>query len=79
MPANINVYDELFSEITDPAKRVVLEEMNHRKAYDYIYNAPNWWGEVQIALTEYVSGKKDLDEALQMAQKSIETLQATTI
>lgn len=77
MPANINVYDDLFTEITDPAKVVVLEEMAHRKPYDYIYNAPNWWGEVQNALTDYVSGKHTLEETLGIAQAAIVKLQAT--
>lgn len=77
MPANINVYDDLFTEITDPAKVVVLEEMAHRKPYDYIYNAPNWWGEVQNALTDYVSGKRTLEETIANAQAAVERLQAT--
>jgi multiple sugar transport system substrate-binding protein len=77
MPANINVYDDLFTEITDPAKVVVLKEMAYRKPYDYIYNAPNWWSEVQTALTDYVSGKRTLEETLANAQSAVERLQAT--
>ena len=77
MPANINVYDDLFNEITDPAKRVVLTEMQYRKPYDYIANAPNWFGEVQNALTDYVAGKHTLDETLTTAQNAILRLQAT--
>lgn len=77
MPANINVYDDLFKEITDPAKRVVLSEMKYRKPYDYIANAPNWFGEVQNALTDYVAGKHTLDETLTTAQNAILRLQAT--
>lgn len=75
MPANINVYDELFTQITDPAKTVVLQEMAHRKPYDYVANAPNWWGKVQNALTDYVSGKNDLDQTLNDAQAAVERLQ----
>ncbi|MGF7142656.1 multiple sugar transport system substrate-binding protein [Anaerotaenia torta] len=74
MPANIAVYDELFKEITDPVKTVVLKEMSFRKAYDYIYNAPNWWGEVQGAVTDMVSDKYTVDQALQNAEKAIEKL-----
>lgn len=76
MPANIKVYDDLFTEITHPAKVVVLEEMAHRKPYDYVANAPNWWGKVQNALTDYVSGKNDLNTTLKSAQDAIERLQA---
>lgn len=75
MPANIKVYDELFAQITDPAKTVVLQEMAHRKPYDYVANAPNWWGKVQNALTDYVSGKNDLDQTLNDAQSAVERLQ----
>lgn len=75
MPANINVYDDLFEEITDPAKRVVLSEMQYRKPYDYIADAPNWFGEVQNALTDYVSGKNTLDQTLTVAQNAILRLQ----
>lgn len=77
LPALRSVYDSLADSTDDPAKKVVFEEMEHRKPYDYIYNAPNWWGEVNTGLTEYVSDKKTLDEALSRIQKAIEQLQAT--
>lgn len=77
MPANIKSYDTLFASITDPEKVVVLEEMAHRKAFNYVYDAPNWWGEVQNALTDYVADKKDLDQTLQRAQKAILQLKAS--
>ncbi len=77
MPANITVYEELFQEITDPVKTVVLTEMNYRKAYDYIYDAPNWWGEVQGAVTDMVSDKYTVEEALENAQKAIDKLKSS--
>ena len=51
--------------------------MDHRKAYDYIYDAPNWFGEVQKGLTDYVADKDDLDETLERIQKAILQLKAT--
>ncbi len=77
LPALREVYDALVATAEDPAKKVVFTEMAYRKPYDYIYNAPNWWGEVNTGLTEYVSDKKDLDKALERIQKAIEQLQAT--
>ncbi len=77
MPANIKSYDSLFASITDPEKVVVLEEMAHRKAFDYIYDAPNWWGEIQNALTDYTADKKSLDQTLQRAQNAILQLKAS--
>ncbi len=77
LPGNKTAYEELAQEITDPAKLVVLNEMEHRKPYDYIYNAPNWFGEVQNAVTEMVSDRLTIDEAIESAQKAIERLQAT--
>lgn len=77
LPALRSVYDALVANSTDPAKKVVFSEMENRKPYDYIYNAPNWWGEVNTGLTEYISDKKSLDEALSRVQKAIEQLQAT--
>ncbi len=77
MPANIKSYDALFASITDPEKLVVLEEMSHRKAYDYIYDAPNWWGEIQNALTDYTADKRTLEQSLQRAQNAILQLKAS--
>lgn len=77
LPARKSVYDALAAAADDPAKLVVFSEMDNRKPYNYIYNAPNWWGEVNTGLTEYVSDKKTLDEALEKIQKAIEQLQAT--
>lgn len=77
MPANIETYDELFKEITDPAKTVVLTEMAHRKAYDYIYDAPNWWGEVQSTVTDMVADKYTVDEAVKNAENAIEKLKTS--
>lgn len=77
MPANIKTYDELFKEITDPVKTVVLTEMAHRKAYNYIYDAPNWWGEVQSVVTDMVSDKYTIDEAISHAEKAILKLKAS--
>lgn len=77
MPANIKVYDELFNEITDPEKVVVLTEMAHRKAYNYIYDAPNWWGEVQGAVTDMVADKYTVDEAISNAEKAINKLKTS--
>lgn len=77
LPALKSVYDALVATSTDPAKKVVFIEMENRKPYDYIYNAPNWWGEVNTGLTEYISDKKSLDETLSLIQKAIEQLQAT--
>lgn len=74
MPANIKTYDELFKEITDPVKVIVLNEMAHRKAYDYIYNAPNWWGEVQSSVTDMVADKYTVDQALTNAEEAIKKL-----
>ena len=77
MPANKQVCEELKAETTDPAKLVVFQEMDYRKAYDYIYNAPNWFGEVQEGLTDYVSDKTSLDDTLDTIQNSIIQLQET--
>ncbi|MDF2842571.1 MAG: extracellular solute-binding protein family 1 [Herbinix sp.] len=77
MPANVTIYEDLFKEITDPVKTVVLTEMAHRKAYDYIYDAPNWWGEVQGAVTDMVADKYTVDEALQNAEKAINKLKSS--
>ena len=77
MPANIKAYDTLFKEIIDPVKQVVLKEMEHRKPYDYIYDAPNWWGEVQTAVTDYVADKKTLEQTLSRTQKAIQQLKDT--
>lgn len=77
MPANIDIYDELFEEITDPAKTVVLSEMAHRKAYDYIYDAPNWFGEVQSTVTDMVADKYTVDEAIADADSAIQKLKKT--
>ncbi len=77
LPGNKAAYEELAREITEPAKLVVLNEMEHRKPYDYIYNAPNWFGEVQNAVTEMVSDRLTIEEAMESAQRAIERLQAT--
>lgn len=77
MPANITIYDELFEEITDPVKSVVLTEMSHRKPYDYIYDAPNWFGEVQNAVTDMVADKYSVEEALAKAEKAIQKLKSS--
>lgn len=77
LPALRSVYETLEHTTEDPAKKVVFQEMGYRKPYNYIYNAPNWWGEVNTGLTEYVSDKRTLDEALGRIQKAIEQLQAT--
>ncbi len=77
MPANITIYEELFTEITDPVKATVLTEMSHRKAYNYIFNAPNWFGEVQSAVTDMVSDKYTVEEALESAEKAIEKLKTS--
>ena len=77
MPANVQVYDTLFGQIKDPAKRVVLSEMSYRRPYDYIYNAPNWFGEVENSLTDFISDKNDLEKTLQQIQSKIERLQQT--
>ncbi len=77
MPANKTVYETLQANTTDPVKKVVLNEMDHRKAYDYIYDAPNWFGEVQKGLTDYVADKDDLDATLERIQKAILQLKAT--
>lgn len=77
MPANITTYDELFKEITDPVKVTVLKEMANRKAYDYIYNAPNWWGEVQSAVTDMVADKYSVDEAVANADQAIQKLKTS--
>lgn len=77
MPANKKVYEELKAETDDAAKLVVFEEMNYRKAYDYIYNAPNWFGEVQEGLTDYVADKTSLEETLDNIQNAILQLQKT--
>ena len=77
MPANKIVYETLQANTTDPVKKVVLNEMDHRKAYDYIYDAPNWFGEVQKGLTDYVADKDDLDATLERIQKAILQLKAT--
>lgn len=77
MPANKQVCEELKAKTTDPAKLVVFQEMDYRKAYDYIYNAPNWFGEVQEGLTDYVSDKTSLDDTLDTIQNSIIQLQET--
>ncbi len=77
MPSNVNIYDELFAEISDPVKQVVLTEMAHRKAYKYVYDAPNWWGEVQSTVTDMVSGKYTVDEALQKSEDAINKLKSS--
>lgn len=77
MPAHKEVYEELLANTTDPAKRVVMNEMDHRKAYDYIFDAPNWFGQVQDGLIEYISDKKDLDKTLEGIQNAIMQLKAT--
>lgn len=77
LPALKSVYESVAQNTDDPAKKVVFSEMGYRKPYDYIYNAPNWWGEVNTGLTEYISDKRSLEEALSRVQKAIEQLQAT--
>lgn len=77
LPALKSVYDNLAASTDDTAKQVVFSEMQYRKPFNYIYNAPNWWSNVYTGLTEYVSDKKTLDEALDSIQKAIEQLQAT--
>lgn len=77
MPANTKIYDDLFKEITDPVKQVVLTEMSYRKPYQYIYNAPNWWGEVQNIVTDMVADKYTVEEALTNSEKAIEKLKAS--
>ncbi len=77
MPGNVETYTTLLEEIEDPVKRLVLEEMEHRKPYDYIYNAPNWFGIVQDSVTDMVSGRHSVEDAIQRAQEGIERLQLT--
>lgn len=77
MPANRKVYESLKLKTTDNAKLVVFEEMEYRRPYDYIYDAPNWWGEVQKGLTDYISDKKTLDETLGRIEKAILQLKET--
>ena len=77
LPALRGVYETLEKTTDDPAKKTVFNEMEHRKPYNYIYNAPNWWGEINTELTEYVSDKRTLDECLERIQKAILQLQQT--
>lgn len=77
MPANKKVCEAFRDETDDAVKKVVFAEMDNRKPYQYIYNAPNWFGEVQKGLTDYVSDKNSLEETLDNIQKAIEQLQAT--
>lgn len=77
LPALRIVYEELEKTTEDPAKIVVFQEMIHRKPFNYIYNAPNWWGEVYSGATEFISDKRTLDETLTRIQKAIEQLQLT--
>ena len=77
LPALRIVYEELEKTTEDPAKIVVFQEMIHRKPFNYIYNAPNWWGEVYSGATEFISDKRTLDETLTRSQKAIEQLQLT--
>lgn len=77
LPALRSVYDTLEKTTEDPAKMVVFQEMGYRKPFNYIYNAPNWWGEVYTGVTEYISDKRTLDETLTRIQKAIEQLQST--
>lgn len=77
MPGNIEAIAELTEEIDDPAKLVVLEQMEYRRPYDSIFNAPNWFGEVQTAVTDMVSDRVSIEEAMQTAEDAILRLQAT--
>ena len=77
MPGKSGIYSELMMNTADPAKLVVIEEMNYRRQFDFIPNAPLWWGPVMENLTKYVSGASDLDKALNDAQRGIERIQRT--
>jgi len=77
MPGKVSIYETLIAAETDPVKQVVIEEMRYRRAFDFVPDAPNWWGPVFTNLTDYVSGKQDLDKALAAAQDGILKLQAT--
>lgn len=77
MPSKTSVTNQLAETINDPVKQFVLSEIEYRKPFDFIIDAPQWWGPVYKYLTEYVSGKKDLNDALSQMQKGIEKLQAT--
>lgn len=77
MPGSVKAIETLTKEITDPVKLVVLDEMNYRKPYDYIFDAPNWFGEVQNAVTDFEADKKTLDQTLSRTQKAIQQLKDT--
>ncbi|WP_312369651.1 extracellular solute-binding protein [Lachnoclostridium sp.] len=77
MPANKKVCDAFIRETEDPVKKVVFNEMDYRKPYQYIYDAPNWFGEVQNSLTDYVSDKRSLEETLERIQSAIVQLKET--
>lgn len=77
MPANVEAQSELRDETDDPVKLVVLEQMEYRRPYDSIFNAPNWFGEVQNAVTDMVSDRLSIEEAMQTAEDAIKRMQAT--
>jgi multiple sugar transport system substrate-binding protein len=77
MPGKLSIYKELVAGYDDPVKKVVIEEMNYRRPFDFVPDAPQWWGPVFDSLTKYVSGIYDLDKALSEAQKGIEKIQRT--
>lgn len=75
MPGNVLVYDALIAEITDPVKQIVINEMSYRRPYNFVLNAPQWWGPVYENLTKYVAGSLTLDASLSAAQKGIKNIQ----
>ena len=77
MPGNIEAINELSAEIEDEVKITVLEQMEFRRPYDSIYNAPNWFGEVQKAVTDMVSDRVTIEQAMKTAEDAIKRLQAT--
>ena len=77
MPGRVSIYEELIREIDDPVKRIVIEEMNFRRPFDFVPGIPQWWGPVFEHLTRFVSGRSDLDRALSDAQRGIERIRRT--
>jgi ABC-type glycerol-3-phosphate transport system substrate-binding protein len=77
MPGKSSVYQSLIDSIDVPVKRTVIEEMRYSRPFNFVFDAPNWWGPVMDNLTKYVSGQQTIDKALEAAQKGILQLKAT--
>lgn len=73
VPANLRALEEV-KKTANEKQRFVLEESKFRRHVEFIEAAPEWWIYVDPEVTNAEAGKKDIQTALNDAQRSLETV-----